>query len=343
MKILVTGASGFVAEHLIPLLRAKGHYVVGTDREMKPAAICDAFIQIDLCNCHAVDLPDCDLVIHLAAARADWGISVAEHFRDNHQATERLLSVCHEKKISRFLFVSTIAVYGDIKRNNIDEQTIETPNSAYGKSKLSAEKAVIKLCNQDPNFGAIIMRPTVIFGPSNPEMTGIYRATDNNIFRLVDGILNRRFAIVGDGKTVKSVAYVKNFAHSLVFSLEFSVGYEIFNYTDEPAIDMNNLVQMIKACLGLNDFNFRIPMWLALPVASVFDILASWSKVNFPITKARINTFTKGTNCSSEKLRQRGFEQPIKLDIAVQETVDWYLKLIEKKRNNFFFIRKDAK
>ena len=89
LNILVTGASGFTAEHLIPRLKASGCYVIGTDRQKTPSAIVDEFISSDLLdfedNFNELNAPKIDYVIHLAAARADWGVSDQEFFTDNFE------------------------------------------------------------------------------------------------------------------------------------------------------------------------------------------------------------------------------------------------------------------
>ena len=70
MNLLITGASGFAAEHLIPMLRNGNNYVVGTDRKPNPSAVVDQYVQTDLLdiNSRIGDFPDLDMIIHLAAA-----------------------------------------------------------------------------------------------------------------------------------------------------------------------------------------------------------------------------------------------------------------------------------
>ena len=100
--ILVTGAAGFAAEHLIPRLRAEGNHVIGLDRKSVPSAFCDEFISVDLNDVEADKIRniEIDIVFHLAAARADWGVSDHEFFRDNVDATSALLENLNLDRLS---------------------------------------------------------------------------------------------------------------------------------------------------------------------------------------------------------------------------------------------------
>ena len=113
--ILVTGASGFVAEHLIPILRQAGNRVIGVDRKEQPSAACDEYIQSELSRLAFNDIRDHaavpDVIIHLAAARADWGVSDAEFYEDNVEATAALLNQFEGRPLKRFIFVSSIYTF----------------------------------------------------------------------------------------------------------------------------------------------------------------------------------------------------------------------------------------
>ena len=173
---------------------------------------------------------------------------------------------------------------------------------------------------------------------SNPINTGIYRAVDN-IFRLIDGISNGRFAIVGDGTTVKTTAYVKNFTAAIRF-LSFQNLVLTSSIPDEPPLTMNEMTSHIANKLRIGRKLKKIPYYLASPIAKLFDFAVRLTGINFPITKARIDTFLRHTNFSSEKLRNMGFKQPIDTYTALDQTVSWYQKLKIETDDNFFGLGK---
>ena len=111
MRIFVTGAAGFVAEHLIPELHRLGHRVIGCDRKPAKKLTCEEYIQCDLADKESYinEFKNVDFIIHLAAARADWGVSRSEFIHDNLQATETLIEASLEADIKSWLFVSSVS------------------------------------------------------------------------------------------------------------------------------------------------------------------------------------------------------------------------------------------
>lgn len=331
-----------MAEHLIPALREEGNRVIGLDRKPAPSADCDSYICCDLLDAEmmrAVQGEQIDIVIHMAAARADWGVSDAEFLRDNVDATAALLRVCSTLTLDKFLFVSSISVMPQSSSELLDETAAYEPINIYGESKMEAEKLCMEFARQHPSTQILTVRPSVLYGPSDPTRTGMYRAVDNNIFRLIDGIYSRRFAILGDGETVKTTAYVKNFCDALRWCLKYSGPETLFVYADEPPEKMKSLVLIIRKALGRRGQGPRLPYGALRHVAIVFDYVSALTGINLPITRARIETFVRPTNFHSRYLRELGFEQAITTNAAVEETVNWYLRLRRKSTKNFLFLR----
>jgi len=344
MRILVTGASGFVAEHLLPEL--EGHHVTGVDRNDEASGPCDEFISFDLVADDFAKLPsDFDLVIHMAAARADWGVDDEEFMRDNFVATQNLLNYILHSECRKLVFVSTVAVYEKDKSRfkPVTEQAEEAPYNAYGKSKHLAEQFIIQKCRENPTLCVNIIRPVVIYGPSNPSNTGIYRAVDNNIFRLIDGIYNDRFAIIGTGTSRKSIAYVKNFADAVIFLSDPVEGYEITHYSDDPTYDMHTLCSKVNSLLGKPKRLRRLNKSLILPIVYILDLISSVTKINFPISRSRIETFMSNTDFDAQKIRKGGYTQRYSNDTALSDTVAWYLDLRMTEKQNFFFFKKSKR
>ena len=131
MKVLVTGAAGFIGSHVCEALLARGDTVTGVDcfldyypRPVKERNLAGprshdefSFVEADLASADLAPLVDgCDALIHLAAqagVRASWGQDFRIYIDSNIHATQRLLEACATKNPPRFVYSSSSSIYGD--------------------------------------------------------------------------------------------------------------------------------------------------------------------------------------------------------------------------------------
>lgn len=158
MKILVTGAAGFIGSHLCEeLLKDKKHNVIGIDDFIGPTPFSlklknlknllpekrFTFIKENLLTADLAPLLEgVDVIFHLAAipgVRSSWGNHFHPYAAHNIQALQRLLEACREHSIQTFVFASTSSVYGE-KQGKVSENTSLSPLSPYGVTKLTGEK-----------------------------------------------------------------------------------------------------------------------------------------------------------------------------------------------------------
>ena len=137
----------------------------------------------------------CEAIIHLAATHADFH---KNYFTTNHDGTAVLLRAARQNKIQKLVFYSSVAVYG-AESNGATEAQKPTPNAEYGASKLAAEDLIRAWAAENPNHSALIIRPTVVFGPYNFA----------NVFNLMRQIDSGFYVNVGTGENIKSIAYVE--------------------------------------------------------------------------------------------------------------------------------------
>lgn len=326
MRILVTGSSGYIGRHIVPALQRRGHIVIGIDREPNPdASAPHEFVQSDLLapTRYVEALKGVDHICHLAAAKGDWGISEAEYYRDNLEATRSLIRAARDAGVKRWLFYSTVSVLGP-SGTPLSEEAPHRPATPYGASKAGCEMLFSQYHAEEPDSQIVIVRPSVVFGSGNPPNT--------NVFRLIDNIYRNRFLMIGEGRTVKTTSHIDNLiaAHMFLTDRYFSdtniPGLAVYHYVDEPAATTADLVRHIHARLGLRPPALRLPLAMAAPLALVGDSLAALTRSDFPITSARIRKFCTPTNFSARKIRGLGYVQPVPNQQAIEQTVDWYLQ-----------------
>jgi nucleoside-diphosphate-sugar epimerase len=314
MRTLVTGCSGYIGSHVVPTLQSRGIHVTGIDRVVPMSAQPDRFILGDLNDSATVQraLRGVERVIHLAAAKADWGITAGEYFRDNLLATRSLVAA-GRASVESWLIFSTVAVYGPSHTPATEEAELR-PAHPYGESKLAAEEALRALLGEVVQPKVTVLRPSAVFGPGNPPST--------NIYRLIDAIVQRRFVMVGHGEAAKSTSYLENLLAAMLFVLERErPGLTTYNYVDEPVWTTRELVLRICQLSGRPVPRLRIPLGLATRVMSMADVAARITRCDLPITSARIEKFATSTLYDATRLRRAGFVQPASMDEALAATV----------------------
>lgn len=293
--------------------------MVGIDRQRPTWCEPDHFVHADLLEegplARALERVDC--VFHLAAAKDDWGISRYEYFRDNADATEKLLEVGAEAGVCRWVHYSTVGVLPSGAEPR-DESTSLDPETDYGASKAAAERAVSRHAHSRPDDRIVILRPSAVFGPRNPPAT--------NVHRLIEAIREDRFLMVGEGHTLKTTSYIENLIAATRFVFDrMTTGSEVFHYVDRPVMTTRYLVDSIHDELSRPRPSWSLPPWLARSVGSAADVAASLLGVDLPITGARIEKFCTPTNFKALAIRERGFRQPVPNAEAVARTVRWHL------------------
>jgi len=324
MRILLTGSSGYIGRYLASLLKQAGHSVIGFDRDSDPSVPLDEFIHADLIEPgrYVGALKTVDHICHLAAARGDWGIPKEEYYRDNLEATRALLEAARRAGVKRWMFYSTVSALGP-SEVPLSEEAPRRPINAYGGSKADCEALFDRYVSEEPNANVITIRPSVVFGPGNPENT--------NIFRLIDAIYRNRFVMVGRGQEVKTTSHLDNLLDAHMFLMERQLrdggqGHELYHYVDTPGETTASLVAHIHRLLGKRAPRLRLPLAIASPVAVVGDMAAAVTGMDLPITSARVRKFCTATNFSAERIRGLGYKQRVSNGTALARTVRWYLE-----------------
>jgi len=190
VKILVTGASGFIAQHLIDNF-TNSHDIYGLSRRDSINDQVFNRIDADLLekNFERKLPPDIECVIHLAQSGGyrDFPNSADDMFRVNVEATFRLLEWSRKNQIKHFIFSSTANVYSPSSEILVENSQI-IPDSFYGATKLSAEN-IVRQYHQ--YFSVDILRLFTVYGPRQENMLFpqiIQRIKDEQIITLADGV-----------------------------------------------------------------------------------------------------------------------------------------------------------
>jgi len=206
--VLVTGATGFVGQHLCNFLCTNGYTVYATYRKMKP--VCPhpniKWFQIQNIN---IDtdwsrlLYNVEYVVHLAALAHQMGIRgqgrLAEFMTVNAEGTAQLAQAVAASTVKRLVFISSIGAVKSLSTEQITESTHCTPDTDYGKSKLAGEQRVQEILkNSQPDW--CILRLPLVYGPGNPgNMARLLKLIRTGLPLPLGGIDNQRsFVYIGN-------------------------------------------------------------------------------------------------------------------------------------------------
>jgi nucleoside-diphosphate-sugar epimerase len=260
VKVLVTGAAGFIGSQLAEALASAGDEVIGLDaltdyydvptKRANVAAVADAgvrFVESDLRYSDLRPLLDeVEVVYHQAAqpgVRASWDERFADYATHNVLGTQRLLEAARHAGVHRFVYASSSSIYGNAVSYPTLEETVPAPFSPYGVTKLAAEH-LCKAYAQNFGFPTVSLRYFTVYGPrQRPDMS---------IHRLIEAALDGgTFPRFGDGTQVREFTHVDDViaANRLAAAAEVHPG-AVFNISGGSEIVLNDLIALVESAVG---------------------------------------------------------------------------------------------
>lgn len=314
--ILMTGGSGFIGSHFSEMLNRQKITIF--DLKVPAFQTNAKFVQGDIRDEPLLKKTfkesKSTLILHLAAAHQDFGIPRDEYFSVNEGGAKAIVAAAKANGIQKIIFYSSVAVFGDSLEPSTDKAK-PSPTNAYGASKLAAEEVFTQWANEDPSRLLIIVRPAVVYGENNFA----------NMYRLIQQIAKKRYAHIGEGNNVKSIAYVKNLISATLFMYAQTVsGIHTFTYADEPQMTSREIAERIHECLGLGGSLRTLPLKFALFLATPFDVLSKLTGKNLPISRNRVRKFSFPTHHKAKAIQKAGFGAKYSNLDGIKNMVDWY-------------------
>lgn len=253
------------------------------------------------------------MIANFAAVHREPGHEDFEYYETNLLGAEHICSWAERIGCNQLIFTSSISPYGvgeDVK----DEWSLPAPVTAYGGSKLVAEKIHQIWQASGINRRLVIVRPGVVFGPGE----------GGNVSRLIKAVLHHYFFYMGNQKTRKAGIYVKELCNAMWWVLQQQETngecVSLFNMSMNPGPSIEDYVNTVSKVAGVNRKALGVPYRLLLVAAHLIDTIAKPLGINHPFSPVRIRKLVRSNNISPTYLVKKGYPYIYTLEGAFS---DW--------------------
>ncbi len=264
LNVLITGSSGYLGNS----------FVKNFQKDYKILRF--SLLHDELKN---LQLQNIDLILHCAAlVHQKEKYSYQKYHDINVKYPLELAKKAKESGVRQFIFISSIAVYGD-NATLINETTSCNPITPYGKSKLEAEIELTKL--NDDNFIVSIIRPPMIYGQNAP----------GNIKTLINIVSKIKFLPFNKIKNKRSFVYIGNLLNLINIVIQ-KQEKGIFLAGDDEAISTTKLIKLISKELNKKTILIKIPLFptlLKLLRPNIYQRLYGNLEINNDLTKKKLD------------------------------------------------------
>jgi nucleoside-diphosphate-sugar epimerase len=328
MKILITGATGFLGKRLTEKLLEENKFeeIIATGRNEIIGKELDklgaTFVKGNLENKDFVKdiVKNTDIIAHSAALAAPWG-RYNDFYAANVLSAQHLLDAALETGIKRFVHISTPSIYFtgtdrfDVKE---DDPLPQKFSNFYAATKYEAEKLVGKAFEK--GLETIVLRPRAIIG-----------AGDNAIMpRLLTAQQAGKLKIIGNGNAIADLSAVSNVVSAILLSI-ITENREAFgkayNITNGNPIKLWEYISWVLGQLGLSLNQSKIPYSIALATAGVAEWIATVTRSSKepPLTRQGIGILAKSCTLNIERAKTILGYQPIQTnEEAAKEFLAWW-------------------
>lgn len=261
--------------------------------------------------------PRADLIFNLAAVHREPGHQPQEYFETNLYGAEHVCAWAAAVGCSRIVFTSSISPYGPSEELK-HESSLPTPETAYGSSKLAAEKIHMTWQAACACRKLLILRPGVVFGPGE----------GGNVTRLVRSLVRGYFVYMGNRQTRKAGGYVKELCRVAEFALEHlersGEKLMLLNFSMDPPPPLESFVAAIQQVAGVRRSTLNLPRPLLMGISYPVDAVSRILNVRQPISPVRVRKLFRSTSIDPRVLRELGYSWKYSLEEAF---LDWKQEL----------------
>ncbi len=329
MKVLVTGAAGFLGGHLVDMLVERGDEVRAMVRPVEEASRLHKLTGVEVVHGDLTEpeslkraVQGVQRVYNVAAKTGPWGLE--DVYRAiNVRGLVDLVQASMDAGVQRIVHTSSITVYGHHLHGIITEDhPFHAEDNPYSRTKIAGEKLIANLV-KDRGAPVVIVRPAWIYGPRDTASFG----------RFVALVESGKGFIIGSGKNIVPVVYVRDVAQGLIKAGD--AGDEVigraYTIADDRRITQAEYLNTIADCLHVPHVSRRVPyfpLYAAGRTAElVWQALGRRKAAPPPVTTYGVTLLAGDQQFSIEKAcRELGYAPEFDIAHGVAEGVKWYLE-----------------
>ncbi|WP_437673252.1 NAD-dependent epimerase/dehydratase family protein [Sorangium sp. So ce131] len=323
MRVLVTGASGFLGSHVAEQLAQKGYGVVALVRRSSSTKFLATLRGVELVYGAVEDAEsvrravlDAGVTAIVHSAGLVKARDEAEFFRINVGGTRNLLDAAKAAPaLERFVFVSSLAAVGpSLDGRPVAADARPSPVTRYGRSKLEAERLVLAEKDALP---VVVLRPPMIYGPRDQES-----------FAFFQSVARRFLPMLGDGRNTLSVIYATDAAAACVRALESDAPSGRAYFIDDGRVYVwRDMLADVEAALGARAFvRVGVPFPLVRGAALASEGLSRLTGKPVMLTRDKLNELAAAhwVCDSSEARKELGWAPEVSWPEGTRRAVAWY-------------------
>ncbi|MGA1872754.1 MAG: NAD-dependent epimerase/dehydratase family protein [Thermoplasmatota archaeon] len=314
--VVVTGGSGFLGGKIAERLRSDGYRVYRMALPQESVSGPE-FFKGDITDPGRFELPDAEIIVHCAGILESSHPSDELMFKVNYEGTVNVYEKALEKGMKKFVMISTVSAIGPqgTRNEGMTESTPPRPDDAYGRSKLKAERFLLRRGEED-GIEVVILRPTVLYG----EGMNVHSSGMKTFTSIKKGYL----PLVGGGETIFNLLHVDNLVEAVRLSVKKARSISVYNVGEGP-YTLAHVVGVIEGKMGKKG-HIRMPGFILLSLAILFKVLGPILKGPPPVSMVKYRGLTSDIwHMDSSKIRKElGYRTVVTLEEGVSRTVDHY-------------------
>jgi farnesol dehydrogenase len=298
MKIFVTGATGFIGEHLVRKLISEGQIVHAIYRsELKITHLQHENIRWfkgDIMNIASLELAmlGCEQVYHIAALAAAWEPSPGDFRKYNVQGTVNVLEAAHKCRVQKIVVTSTAGIFGPSIQNIITEKSVSSMShfTGYELSKAESERVIAGYVKTGMNI--VIVNPTRVFGP------GILNESNSVTIMIKKYIDGKWHFIPGNGESIGNYVFVNDVVNGHILAMEKGKSGERYILGGDN-VSYNQFFRILEEQTDRKTWMVKMPLFAMLSVGYFLLLLNKLIKIRPAFTPDHVRKFNYNWEVSS--------------------------------------------